>query len=198
MSTFFALYTSLQRVLRMRLTPLRLSLPCQLLLLAIVAIAYWYTLPSGKVSIPATQAQYAANRPATPSGPRSCLKVLPSDDDAARYDDSLVLTLVPAFKTLNLGPGLRKRTSGKGKKVKWAEERNTMRWCTKWIGKEDEDPGGEHFTEDVVWTRDGCGRKGRGDVIKAVKEEEVEGDRLDDDGDVVMADADGDGDVVLA
>lgn len=76
-----------------------------------------------------------------------------------------------------------------------------MRYCTKWIGREDDDPGGEHFTEDVIRTPDGCGRTRRANdaVIEAVQEEEEEEwYQLDCDGDIEMADVDVDMDVVLA
>ena len=194
MSTLRLHYTSPQRTLGTRLTSLLFSYPLKLFI-AIVAITCWFTVPSGEVPVPDTPARYAVHLPTTPSVQRVSQRVL-TPASPAKYDDALVLSLAPAFSTLDLGPGLRKRTSKRDKTVKWAEERNTLRWGTKWVGLEDEDPGGEHFTVDAIRTRDRYGRLERAFVVETVQEDD--GDWLDGDGDVVMADVDSDDDAALA
>ena len=178
----------------MRLTPLLFSFPIQLFL-AIVAIACWSSAPFGEMSIPETQAQYAVQPPTTPSVQRMSHRVL-TPASPANYGDALVLSLAPAFATLDLGPGLRKRTSKRGKTVRWAEEKNTLRWGTKWYGLEDEEPNGEHFTVDAERIRDERGRLERAFLVDIVQEEED--DQIDGDGDVVMADLGNDDDALSA
>ena len=244
MSTFVLLDYPLERALYTRPEPLRLSLGSQFLLVALVLIAYCYTVPrTRRVIRPPPPARYRTYRPATPYRPRRCLEqqeeVSPPtvaidntvwDDETYRpatpcrprrglkqqdeaspspvaidntvwdddeQEDPAVLAITPSFETLNLGPGLRKVTSKSKKTVRWALERNTMRWATKWIGSEDDEDPREHFVADVVWTSDGCGRKVRpddDDVVAEAVEEEVEVeeeevvDELDYEGDVTMAD----------
>ena len=84
---------------------------------------------------------------------------------------------------MDLGPGLKKATSKRGKNVRWAVERNTLRYGTKWIGLEDEDPFGEHFTEDVVLTP---GKIDRTDMNDVAEVRDCSVYWIDEDGDVLM------------
>ena len=87
---------------------------------------------------------------------------------------------------MGLGPGLRKSTSKQGKAVAWAEERNTLRYGTRWIGQEDEDPFAAHFTEDVFMIAPRDEPEGKDSSDEAVRQYSVY--CVDEEGDVLMND----------
>lgn len=187
MSTILPLYF-LHRVLQLQPT-----MKGQLLLLAIVAIAYWYTIPPRKGLISAAPVFYVDPRFIDPFGPCMDQKETPlPDDDTASYDDPQMLALTSLFAACNLGPGLRKSTSKIGKSVRLAEERNTMRYATKYIGLEDQDSVGEQYTVDGLWIPDRDERRSNLIELFLAAEEEEEPEeiyRQDDDGDFEMTDA---------
>ena len=67
-----------------------------------------------------------------------------------------------------------------------------MRYATKWIGREDEDPGGQHYTVDGVWIPDRHERRSNTPDLFLRGDEEEDDEvvcQQDDDGDVEMTDA---------